>query len=48
MDEKRYKIIYEDDWLIVVDKSSGLLVIPTPKKERTKESSNERIAMPEN
>ncbi|MBI5144431.1 MAG: RluA family pseudouridine synthase [Candidatus Omnitrophica bacterium] len=34
MAEKRYKIIYEDDWLIVVDKPSGMLVIPTPKKER--------------
>lgn len=33
MDEKRYKIIYEDDWLIVVDKPSGMLVIPTPKGE---------------
>ena len=30
---KRYKIIYEDQWLLVVDKPSGLLVIPTPKKE---------------
>ena len=28
----RYKIIYEDDWLIVVDKASGLLVIPTARK----------------
>jgi 23S rRNA pseudouridine1911/1915/1917 synthase len=26
-------IIYEDEWLVVVDKPSGLLVIPTPKKE---------------
>ncbi len=26
-------VIYEDDWLIVVDKPSGMLVIPTPKKE---------------
>ena len=26
-------IIYEDEWLLVVDKPSGLLVIPTPKKE---------------
>ena len=26
-------IIYEDDWLLVVDKPSGLLVIPTPKRE---------------
>jgi len=26
-------IIYEDQWLIVVDKPSGLLVIPTPKGE---------------
>jgi len=30
---KRYKIIYEDDHLMVIDKPSGLLVIPTPKKE---------------
>jgi 23S rRNA pseudouridine1911/1915/1917 synthase len=27
-------ILYEDDWLLVVDKPSGLLVIPTPKKEQ--------------
>ncbi|MCX5685875.1 MAG: RNA pseudouridine synthase [Candidatus Omnitrophica bacterium] len=33
MDDKRYKIVYEDDRLIVVDKPSGMLVIPTPKKE---------------
>jgi 23S rRNA pseudouridine1911/1915/1917 synthase len=33
MGEERYKIAYEDDWLLVVDKPSGLLVIPTPKKE---------------
>jgi len=33
MDGKRYRIIYEDDQLIVVDKPSGMLVIPTPKKE---------------
>jgi len=33
MDDKHYKIIYEDDWLLVVDKPSGMLVIPTPKKE---------------
>lgn len=26
-------IIYEDDWLLAADKPSGLLVIPTPKKE---------------
>lgn len=26
-------IIYEDDYLIVVDKPSGLLVVPTPKNE---------------
>ena len=30
---KRYKIVHEDDWLIVVDKPSGMLVIPTPKME---------------
>ena len=33
MDAKRYKIIYEDDWLMIVDKPSGMLVIPSPKKE---------------
>jgi len=26
-------IIYEDDWLLVVDKPAGLLTIPTPRKE---------------
>ena len=26
-------VIFEDDWLCVVDKPSGLLVIPTPKNE---------------
>jgi len=26
-------IIYEDDWLLVVNKPSGLLTVPTPKKE---------------
>ncbi len=30
---KRYSIVFEDDWLMVVDKPSGLLVIPTPKHE---------------
>ena len=33
MADKRYNIIYEDEWLMVVDKPSGMLVIPTPKKE---------------
>ena len=33
MAEKRYRIIYEDDAIIVVDKPSGMLVIPTPKHE---------------
>jgi len=33
MGDKKYSVIYEDDWLIVVDKPSGMLVIPTPKKE---------------
>ena len=28
------RIVYEDDWLIVFDKPSGLLVIETPKRER--------------
>lgn len=26
-------IVYEDDWILVVDKPSGLLSIPTPRKE---------------
>jgi len=26
-------IVYEDDWLLVIDKPSGLVVIPTPKRE---------------
>ena len=26
-------IVYEDDWLMVVDKPSGLLTVPTPKNE---------------
>jgi len=33
MTEKRYRIVYEDEWLIIIDKPSGMLVIPTPKKE---------------
>lgn len=33
MGEKRYRIIYEDEHLIIIDKPSGMLVIPTPKKE---------------
>ena len=27
-------VVYEDDWLLVLDKPSGLLVIPTPKNEK--------------
>jgi 23S rRNA pseudouridine1911/1915/1917 synthase len=26
-------VVYEDEWLLIVDKPSGLLTIPTPKKE---------------
>ncbi len=33
MSEKRYRIVYEDDRIMVIDKPSGMLVIPTPKKE---------------
>lgn len=33
MPEKRYRIIYEDDFLIVVDKPSGMLVIASPGNE---------------
>ncbi len=35
----RYGIIYEDEWLIVIDKPSGLLVIPTPSGEQNTLSS---------
>lgn len=28
-----YRVTYEDEWLMVIDKPSGMLVIPTPKKE---------------
>ena len=27
-------IVYEDDWLLVLNKPSGLLTIPTPKREK--------------
>lgn len=27
-------VVYEDDWLLVVDKPVGLLTVPTPKKEK--------------
>ncbi|MDD4900279.1 MAG: RluA family pseudouridine synthase [Candidatus Omnitrophica bacterium] len=27
-------IVYEDNWLLIADKPAGLLVIPTPKKEK--------------
>lgn len=30
---KDIKVIYKDDYLLVVDKPPGLLVVPTPKKE---------------
>lgn len=33
MGGKVYKIVYEDEWIIVVEKPSGMLVIPTPRKE---------------
>jgi 23S rRNA pseudouridine1911/1915/1917 synthase len=33
MSDKKFGIIFEDQWLIAVDKPSGMLVIPTPKKE---------------
>lgn len=31
---KEPKIIYEDNWLLAVDKPPKLLVVPTPKKEK--------------
>ncbi|MBP7215861.1 MAG: RluA family pseudouridine synthase [Candidatus Omnitrophica bacterium] len=27
-------VVYEDEWLLIVDKPSGLLTVPTPKKEK--------------
>lgn len=33
MAPKKYSIIYEDDSIIVADKPSGMLVIPSPNKE---------------
>lgn len=30
---KRYRIVHEDDRIIVIDKPAGMLVIPTPKRE---------------
>ena len=33
MDGKRYRIVYEDGQIIVIDKPSGMLVIPTPGEE---------------
>lgn len=33
MSDKKFNIIFEDDCLVAVDKPSGMLVIPTPKKE---------------
>ncbi|MBN1405518.1 MAG: RluA family pseudouridine synthase, partial [Candidatus Omnitrophica bacterium] len=30
----KYKIIFEDDWVMVVDKPANILVIPTPKNEK--------------
>jgi 23S rRNA pseudouridine1911/1915/1917 synthase len=31
--KKRYDIIYEDEYIIIINKPSGILVIPTPKGE---------------
>ena len=33
MDGSRYRIVHEDEQIIVVDKPAGMLVIPTPRKE---------------
>jgi 23S rRNA pseudouridine1911/1915/1917 synthase len=33
MKESNIPVLYEDDWLLIVDKPSGLLTIPTPKNE---------------
>ena len=34
MANTRYNILFEDDWILVIDKPSGMLVIPTPKNEK--------------
>ncbi|MDP2911271.1 MAG: RluA family pseudouridine synthase [Candidatus Omnitrophota bacterium] len=31
--EKRYSIVYEDDYIFIINKPSGMLVVPTPKGE---------------
>jgi 23S rRNA pseudouridine1911/1915/1917 synthase len=31
---KAFTVVYEDDWLIVVDKAAGVLTVPTPRRER--------------
>lgn len=33
MGERRYRIVYEDDRILVADKPAGMLVIPTPRRE---------------
>jgi len=33
MEESNIPVLYEDDWLLIVDKPSGLLTIPTPRNE---------------
>lgn len=37
--DSRLRIVYEDAQIIVADKPSGLLTVPTPKKEKTTLSS---------
>lgn len=32
-DKRRYEIVYEDEHIFVINKSSGMLVVPTPKGE---------------
>jgi len=34
MEVKSFQIVFEDEYLIVVDKRSGLLVVPTPDNEK--------------
>ena len=36
---KNIPVVYEDNWLFIVDKPSGLLSIPTPRNERVTLSS---------
>ena len=31
--KKKFSIVYEDDYIFIINKPSGILVVPTPKGE---------------